>query len=155
MENVEAVIPTTHTSLQYDSLANSQILIGGKRYKIVGNSIYNQQSGIREEANLMFTEKGYLVRKLENGIVRNIIELQEIFDTEDIELNMVIPSLFPNYIDEEFIHTFQKAIDLSPAPPVPPAGGPMYFDIQPPADNKSSNSNNNNNSSGNSGPLYF
>lgn len=155
LENVEAVIPTTHTSLQYDSLANSQILIGGKRYKIVGNSIYNQQSGIREEANLMFTEKGYLVRKLENGIVRNIIELQEIFDTEDIELNMVIPSLFPNYIDEEFIHTFQKAIDLSPAPPTPPAGGPMYFDIQPPADNKSSNSNNNNNSSGNSGPLYF
>ncbi len=145
LENVEAVIPTSNTNLQYDTLANSQILIGGKRYKIAGNNIYNQQQGNNTEANLLFTEKGYLARKTENGVVSNVIELQEIYDTEDVELNMVIPSLFPNYIDEDFINTFQQSIDLNQQTPLPvnaandqintstatsndtDSKGPMYF----------------------------
>lgn len=143
LEEMEAVIPTSNTELQYKNLAKSQILIGGKRYKIIGNTMYNEHQGIQESANLLFTEKGFLVRKLENGIVTNVYELQEIFDTEDVELNMVIPSLFPNYIDEQFIDVFQKTIDLQTETL------PINFDIQAPKDNSSSNNNLP------KGPIYF
>lgn len=144
LENAEAIVPTANTNLQYESLASSQILIGGKRYKISGNNIYAQQQDNNAAANLLFTEKGYLARKTENGIVKNTFELEEIFDTEDVELKMVIPSLFPNYIDEEFINTFQQSIDLqiqqqsayntnvatdnhTPSPQPPKPKGPIYF----------------------------
>lgn len=161
LENIEAVFPDTSSNLKYDALSNSQILIGGKRYKISGNTIYNQQQSSREAADLLFTEKGYLVRKLDNNQVKHIIELEEIFDTEDIELKMVIPSLFPNHIDEEFINAFQQAIELQPQQPVikpvdttngdsntsnTNAAGPIYFEInEPPQPEKPKND----------GPIYF
>src|SRR5690606_27493317 len=143
LEQLEAVIPTSNTNLNYEQLANSQILIAGKRYKIIGNAVYNQQIGIQQNANLLFTEKGYLVRKTENGKVIGVLELQEIFDTEDVELNMVIPSLFPNYIDEQFIDAFQKSIDLQVD------AAPIYFDLN------NNNTSNNNTTNPPKGPIYF
>ena len=134
LETAKAILPESNTDLQFEALANSQILISGKRYKVAGNNIYNPQQGINTAANLIFTENGYLVRKIENGVIKNIIELEELFDTENTEKNMVIASLFPNYIDEDFINTFQKTIDLEPQQNESAAQatnaetkGPIYF----------------------------
>ncbi len=146
LENIEAVIPNSTTELQFESLYKSQFLIGGKRYKIIGNTIYNTHTGLNESASILFTEKGYLVRKMDDNIVTNVMELQEIFDTEDVELKMVIPSLFPNYIDEDFINTFQKTIDLQPQ-----HSSPIYFDFN--ASAKKPDTDNNNTPP--KGPIYF
>jgi hypothetical protein len=141
LESQTAVVHHSNTTIDFDSLFKSQFLIGGKRYKIVGNNIYNTPSTYNTDANILFTEKGYLVRKLENNVVTQVLELQEIFDTEDVELNMVIPSLFPNYIDEDFIHTFQSSIEMRPV-----HSAPIYFDF---------NKNTQNNNDKPKGPIYF
>lgn len=148
LETIEAYIPTLDNALKYNTLANSQIMIGSKRYKIIGNNIYNQQQSAIEDADILFTENGYLIRKKEGNIVQNVLELQEIFDTENVEINMVIPSLFPNYIDEEFIDTFQQAIDLQPQSTSKTA--PIFFPLE---QNKTVNNTPNDNKP--KGPLYF
>ncbi|MNL63271.1 hypothetical protein D3C87_1873960 [compost metagenome] len=59
------------------------------------------------------------MRKLEHDTVKQILQLSEIFDHDKVEMNMVVPSLFPNYIDEQYIYSIRRD-DIRKAPIMPP-----------------------------------
>lgn len=137
IENAEIIL-TKNQELISDKLYQSQILIGPKRYKVSGNNAYNQQ--LIGKTEIIFTPEGYIVRNMINGKVDNLLLLDEIYDAEDIEMNMVIPSLFPNYIQEHLIYSFKrsdvdfvqhKTIEHDQSTPKfnPPTNtkGPIYF----------------------------
>lgn len=98
-------------SLSPQHLYNSQILIGSKRYKITGTTAYNTDKDSHLELDIIYTPNGYIVRAKEHNTIKNIFELAEIFDSEDIEMNMVIPSLFPNYMQEQYIYSYKRSDD--------------------------------------------
>lgn len=127
IENAKAVL-TTDKPITYNTLYKSQILIGAKRFKVAGSSIYDN-AGEAVDADILFTPQGYLVRKLEHHTVKQILPLAEIFDHDKIEMNMVVPSLFPNYIDEQYIYSMRRD-DIRKAPILPPppfpGSGPAY-----------------------------
>ncbi|RQO31551.1 hypothetical protein DBR32_06225 [Taibaiella sp. KBW10] len=117
IENAKAVL-TTEKAITYNSLYKSQILIGAKRFKVSSSSIYdNQHEAV--DADIIFTPQGYLVRQLEHNVVKHILTLSEIFDHDKVEMNMVVPSLFPNYIDEQYIYSIRRD-DIRKAPIMPP-----------------------------------
>ncbi|WP_129019824.1 acetate and sugar kinases/Hsc70/actin family protein [Edaphocola flava] len=117
IENARAVL-TTDKPITYDTLYKSQILIGAKRFKVSGSSLYDNP-GQSVDADIIFTPQGYLVRKLEHNTVKQILQLSEIFDHDKVEMNMVVPSLFPNYIDEQYIYSIRRD-DIRKAPILPP-----------------------------------
>ncbi|MCY1544855.1 hypothetical protein D9M68_807630 [compost metagenome] len=117
IENAKAVL-TTDKPITYDTLYKSQILIGAKRFKVSGSSLYDNP-GQSVDADIIFTPQGYLVRKLEHDTVKQILQLSEIFDHDKVEMNMVVPSLFPNYIDEQYIYSIRRD-DIRKAPIMPP-----------------------------------
>ncbi len=88
-----------------------------------------------------FTHKGYFIRRKHNGIVDSIAPMKVIDDTENNDLSLVVPSLFPNYIDEKYLNSLERD-DIMPEPPVPVV----------PANN---DANNNNNNPSSQNPLYF
>lgn len=118
IETAKAVL-TTDKPITYDTLYKSQILIGAKRFKVSGSSLYDNP-GQTVDADIIFTPQGYLVRKLEHNTVKQILPLSEIFDHDKVEMNMVVPSLFPNYIDEQYIFSIRRD-DIRKAPIMPPA----------------------------------
>lgn len=136
IENAEAII-ANEKPVAFDSLYKSQILIGSKRFKVGSSSLFDNQNKA-VDADIIFTPQGYVVRKKENGVIKNILMLNEIFDTDKVEMNMVIPSLFPNYMDDKYIFSLRrddiKRAPILPPPP-PPMGntdapkpkGPLYF----------------------------
>lgn len=117
IENAKAVI-TADKPITYNSLYKSQILIGAKRFKVSSSSIYDNQNEA-VDADIIFTPQGYLVRRMEHNVVKNILTLSEIFDHDKVEMNMVVPSLFPNYIDEQYIYSIRRD-DIRKAPIMPP-----------------------------------
>ncbi len=139
-DKVEKVLAFDN-NLNFDKLQTSQFLIGSKTYRIAGNDIFQRKPGVDYEANVEFTHKGYYIRRKHNGIVDSIAPMKVIDDTEHNDLSLVVPSLFPNYIDEKYLNSLERD-DITPEPPASPAT---------PA---SGNSSDNNNSSGQN-PLYF
>lgn len=140
-DKVEKVLAFDN-NLNFDKLQTSQFLIGSKTYRIAGNDIFQRKPGVDYEANVEFTHKGYYIRRKHNGIVDSIAPMKVIDDTEHNDLSLVVPSLFPNYIDEKYLNSLERD-DITPEPPASPAT---------PASGNSSD--NNNNSSGQN-PLYF
>lgn len=138
IEHSEIVL-TQNQELLTNKLYQSQILIGPKRYKVNNHNAYDMQQSDKTE--IVFTPEGYIVRSMHQGVVNNLIELDEIFDAEDIEMYMVIPSLFPNYIQENLIYSFKRSDDdfvqtkvkpettIAPRFDPPPTNnnGPIYF----------------------------
>lgn len=128
-------------NLNFDKLQNSQFLIGSKTYRISGNEIFQKAPGVKYEANVEFTHKGYFVRRTHDGIVDSIAPMRAIDDADSSDMSLVVPSLFPNYIDERYLNSLERD-DIK-----------MTSVTPPPASN---NSNENNTSSNqNQNPLYF
>jgi hypothetical protein len=125
-------------NLNFDKLQNSQFLIGSKTYRISGNDIFQKTPGAHYEANVEFTHKGYFIRRKNNGVVDNIAPMKAIEDMDHSDMGIIIPSLFPNYIDEKYLHSLERD-DIMPAVATPP-----------PASNTE-----NNNETPNQNPLYF
>lgn len=123
--------------LNFERLQTSQFLIGSKTYRIGGNDIFQKKAGVAYEANVEFTHKGYFIRRKTNGVIDAIAPMRVIEDTENSDMSLIIPSLFPNYIDEKYLHSLERD-DIMPEaePQVPPAG-------------------NTNNNTQNQNPLYF
>ncbi len=88
--------------LNAEKLQNSQILIGSKYYSVVDNGL------LPVETQIDFTSKGYIIRQLENGEVKNITALKDIHDYDAVDLALIVPSLFPNYMDEQYVYSLQK-----------------------------------------------
>lgn len=107
LDHVEKVL-TFDNNLRFDKLQNSQFLIGSKTYRISGNNIFNKQPGVHYEANVEFTHKGYFVRRKNNGVIDSIAGMKVIDDTDNNDLSLVIPSLFPNYIDDKYLVSLER-----------------------------------------------
>jgi hypothetical protein len=108
------------TNLKFDKLQNSQFLIGSKTYRISGNDIFQKAPGVHYEANVEFTHKGYFVRRIHDGIIDSIAPMRAIDDNDNNDMSMVVPSLFPNYIDERYLNSLERddikitSIDATP-----------------------------------------
>ncbi|WP_118949795.1 hypothetical protein [Taibaiella helva] len=138
----EQVLAFDH-NLNFDKLQTSQFLIGSKTYRISGNDIFQKRPGVAYEADIEFTHKGYFIRRKHNDIIDCIAPMRAIEDTENSDMSLIIPSLFPNYIDEKYLNSLERD-DIMPAPAAPP-----------PSTENSGNSNDNNNNPPSSNPLYF
>jgi len=126
------------TNLKFDKLQNSQFLIGSKTYRISGNEIFQKVPGVRYEANIEFTHKGYFVRRMHDGIIDSIAPMRAIDDTDSSDMSLVVPSLFPNYIDEKYLNSLLRD-DIKITTVTPPA-----------ADNENNSATNQSQN-----PLYF
>jgi hypothetical protein len=126
-------------NLNFDKLQNSQFLIGSKTYRISGNEIFQKAPGVKYEANVEFTHKGYFVRRTHDGIVDSIAPMRAIDDADSSDMSLVVPSLFPNYIDERYLNSLERDdIKITSVAP-------------PPANNNENNTQTNQNQN----PLYF
>jgi hypothetical protein len=96
------------TNLKFDKLQNSQFLIGSKTYRISGNEIFQKTPGVKYEANVEFTHKGYFVRRIHDGVIDSVAPMRAIDDTDSSDMSLVVPSLFPNYIDEKYLNSLLR-----------------------------------------------
>lgn len=127
-------------NLNFDKLQNSQFLIGSKTYRISGNDIFQKRAGVVYEADVEFTHRSYFIRRKHDGVIDSIAPMKAIEDTENSDMSLIIPSLFPNYIDEKYLNSLERddIMTITATPAIP----------------------GNNNDPGNSGPqnpnpLYF
>lgn len=138
-DQAEEKVLAFDNGLNFDKLQTSQFLIGSKTYRINGNDIYQRQAGTPYEADIEFTHKGYFIRRKHNGIVDSIAPMKAIEDSELSDMSLIIPSLFPNYIDEKYLNSLERD-DIGPVTaPVKPDNGqpddsgettgqnPLYF----------------------------
>lgn len=95
-------------NLKFDKLQNSQFLIGSKTYRIAGNDFFQHTGNAYYEANVEFTHKGYFVRKMKDGKVESIATMRAIDDTDSSDMSLIVPSLFPNYIDEKYLNSLER-----------------------------------------------
>ena len=136
--------------LQTDKLSQSQILIGSKYYSIVDNGLNPQSFEGATTTEIDFTSKGYIIRQLQNGVVKNITALSEIHDYDAINLELIVPSLFPTYLDEQYIYSLQRdEISSKWRDPSVPVSAEPKIDFTP----KSTSAENKNDEPEN--PLFF
>ena len=98
----EKLIVSDH-KLNAAKLQNSQLLIGSKYYSVIDNGLLPSA-----DTQIDFTSKGYIIRQLENGVVKNITGLNDIHDFDAVELELIVPSLFPTYMNAQYIYSLQR-----------------------------------------------
>ncbi|MFT4062215.1 MAG: hypothetical protein QM642_07655 [Edaphocola sp.] len=125
---------TFDQNLNFDKLQTSQFLIGSKTYRIMGSDIFRKAPGQTYEADIAFTHKGYVVRRMVNGVVDSIAPMRAIDDTGNDDMALIVPSLFPNYIDEKYLQSIERndiekiAFGIPADNTQPPANNnPLYF----------------------------
>lgn len=103
-------------SLKFEQLQNSQFLIGSKTYRVSGNHLFEKSAGKTYEADVAFTHKGYFIRRKHNGVIDSIAALKAIEDTEHSDMSLIVPSLFPNYIDDKYLQSLERddIVQLTP-----------------------------------------
>lgn len=143
-DQAEEQVLAFDNNLNFDKLQTSQFLIGSKTYRISGNDIFQKEPGVVYEADVEFTHKGYFIRRRHNDLIDRIAPMKVIEDTENSDMSLIIPSLFPNYIDEKYLNSLERD-DIMPAAPV----------ATPPATSESNDTNDNDNGQQSSNPLYF
>ena len=114
LDDVEKVLAFDN-NLKFEKLQNSQFLIGSKTYRISGNDIFNKKPGAHYEANVEFTHKGYFVRRERNGVIDSVAAMKVIDDTDNSDLSLIVPSLFPNYIDDKYLVSLERDDIAKPA----------------------------------------
>jgi hypothetical protein len=124
-------------NINFTQLQNSQFLIGAKTYRISGNDIFNINPHLHYEANVEFTHKGYFVRRQHDGIIDNIAPMKAVDDSDHSDMSIIVPSLFPNYIDVKYLASIERddisKVNIMPAPD-------PSVSATPPANNGSNNS---------------
>lgn len=108
LDKVESMV-SVQDEVDYQLLQRSQFLIGCKRYNIRGDEFFHPQPGKRFTASIDFTQKGFVMRRMLNNKVDYIALLTEIDEGGSEDKSLVIPSLFPNFIDEEYLQSVQLA----------------------------------------------
>lgn len=143
---------TIEDEVEFSLLQRSQFLIGCKRYAIRNEEFLSSLAGHRYTASIDFTQRGYVIRRKLNGKVNYISALEEIDDGGAGDKSLVVPSLFPNYIDEEYMQSLRATVQKKMNTPNNPSGAndfyPPYYTPEISKNNNSSNNNNNN-------PLFF
>lgn len=99
-----------NNQLNYTRLQHSQIIIGSNTYAIQEHDFYDDnQENI--DVSIDYTSDGYKARKLKNGKLLQSVNLEPIYYPDNPELQLIIPSLFPNYINEKYLPSMQVEIE--------------------------------------------
>ncbi len=120
-----------NNALKASQLRNSTFQIGAKSYSIPNDEHFYDSIQPRSEIKIEYTSEGYVLRHLIDGKVIRINALQNTFELADIDKHTIIPSLFPNYIDTDYLESMQADIrrfQTNEAPPIPPQPSKPTFD---------------------------
>jgi hypothetical protein len=119
--------------LNVAKLQHSQFLIGARTYRIQNGELFRILPGEHYEASVDFTHKGYYLRRMKNGVVDGIAPMKVVDDSDNSDMSLIIPSLFPNYIDVRYLLSLERddvkpprtsSDDISPADN---NSNPLYF----------------------------
>jgi hypothetical protein len=125
--------------LSFSDLNNSNIVIGSNTYKVSNSRIFDVQPNIVYKATIDYTNTGYIVRRHNGRHIDCISKLEQMIDFTNVDKQMVIPSLFPNYIVEEHIQSMTATV--TPATRnINPNKPPSTDNTTPPDENPSSDS---------------
>jgi hypothetical protein len=100
------------TPLKVNQLKNSTFQIGAKSYSIPNDDHFYGSLRPESEIKIEYTSGGYVLRHLLHGKVIRVNGLQNTFELADIDKNMIIPSLFPNYINTDYLESMNAEITL-------------------------------------------
>lgn len=98
------------SKLNSSKLLNSHILIGSKYYAVQSNNGMENNF----DSRIDFTTQGYRIRQLQQQQVKHIGALIEIPDYDVEQLELIVPSLFPMYMHNDYIASINKN-DIAPA----------------------------------------
>lgn len=152
LENVESIV-SIQDNVNFSVLQRSQFLIGCKRYAIRNEEFFTTQPGVPYTASIDFTQRGFVMRRKIGNKVNFVSALEEIDEGGSGDKSLIVPSLFPNYMDETYIQSINTE-DIQKTHSKPAGNNnsgneaPPYY--SPPDYNKGSNNNSN---GGN--PLFF
>jgi hypothetical protein len=129
------VVIKKDANVQMNGLQNSEFIIGANAYSF-GNKSIGDNVSAESKATINFTNTGCKVRRMLHGKVEKIIPLTQIHDYDEVELRLIIPSLFPNYIDKKYLKSLQDELiglpkqqaTIEPHKSIPPAINPLLFD---------------------------
>lgn len=149
MDRVEEV-HSIDDKVDYNLLQRSQFLIGCKRYAIRNDEFLSAKSGNQYTASIDFTQRGFVMRRKVDDKVDYVSVLEEIDEGGSGDKSLIVPSLFPNYMDVEFIQSLNVAVEkqqvVSGHRNTPPDD---YYPPYYAPDERSSKKNNDDN------PLFF
>lgn len=149
MDKVEEV-RSIEDKVDYHLLQRSQFLIGCKRYAIRNDEFLSPQTRSQYSASIDFTQRGFVMRRKVDNKVDYVSVLEEIDEGGSGDKSLIVPSLFPNYMDVEFIQSLNKAVAKKQVSQTPNSAPPedYYPPYYAPEDNTPKNTNNDN-------PLFF
>ncbi|MCC7029452.1 MAG: hypothetical protein IT257_04035 [Chitinophagaceae bacterium] len=98
------------TPLNVQQLKNSTFQIGAKSYSIPNDDHFYSSLTPESVIKIEYTSGGYVLRHLLHGKVIRVNGLQNTFELADIDKNMIIPSLFPNYINTDYLESMNAEI---------------------------------------------
>lgn len=139
-------IKSVDSELEFDLLQRSQFLIGCKKYAIRNDEFFANLNKTNYQSSIDFTQRGYVMRRKINGKVDVISAMEEIDDGGNEDKALIIPSLFPNHIEYEYVQALQKEVSRKSSV----YDEELFKPFLP--DNNESNNNNNNQ---NDNPLFF
>lgn len=102
LDQVESIV-NVKEQLSFNVLQRSQFLIGCKRYAIRNDEFLQSIDDVNYHAEVDFTQRGYLIRRMRGLQLTLISALEEIDEGGSGDRSLIVPSLFPNYIDQEFL----------------------------------------------------
>jgi len=148
LEHVEEIV-NVKDELEINVLQRSQFLIGCKRYAIRNDEFLQSINDYHYHAEVDFTQRGYIIRKMKGQQLILISALEEIDEGGSGDRSLIVPSLFPNYIDEEFLSSLNTN-DILKKSAQKDSNVLDGFYIPKPSNGSKSNNNNNKNN-----PLFF
>lgn len=104
MQQVEEIV-SVEDQVDFNVLQRSQFLIGCKRYSIRNEEFFITQPGLPYTASVDFTQRGFVMRRKIGDKIDLISALEEIDEGGSGDKALIVPSLFPNYIDEAYIES--------------------------------------------------
>jgi hypothetical protein len=84
-------------------LQQSEIIIGANRYSINEPDFFAYENHQAMKISIDYTSDGYKVRRLLGKQIEQIVSLEPIFYPDNPDLHLIVPSLFPNYIDKQYL----------------------------------------------------
>jgi hypothetical protein len=98
------------SQLQTSTLANSTMAIGCTMYKVGSQRLLaDLQEGVHS-VSIDFTNDGYKVRRMLGSTVDCVVPLVLVEDYTSSDQRMVIPSLFPNYMQEAHVQSMRADV---------------------------------------------
>ncbi len=96
-----------NNKLDYKSLQNSEIIIGANSYTVDDPDMFQNMNTGLYNCTIDYTRNGYRVRRHHNGIVDQIASLHVTIKIDNPDLHMIVPSLFPNYVDDAYLESLK------------------------------------------------